>query len=342
MLIQSLEQKTRLALTTVLLTIIGSTVVCAFCIFYCAKLVTEERSQIYVIDGDIPFLAERSKQEANFIMEAKAHIQLFHQYFFNLPPDDDYIKWTLSKAMYMADGTALKQKQAMEENGFYSDIVSSSAVCMIICDSIKLDEQSRKFKYYGTQIIKRRSRDMKRSLITVGSIENVPRTRNNPHGLLITNWRTLEKAKARWENEAKGKVESFVRKLSLQWKVRERIDAANAWAVKHPKRTATMTIGALICSLCLGIVVSLYTPQSSKDIVGEIENVQPMFAGLQSIQNGKNVQVHEVGQLALRGQRLKWELDSLVHIPVKTHQDSMLIISKYRQLEMIVANLKHQ
>ncbi len=136
--------------------------------------------------------AERSKQEANFIMEAKAHIQLFHQYFFNLPPDDDYIKWTLSKAMYMADGTALKQKQAMEENGFYSDIISSSAVCMIICDSIKLDEHTRKFKYYGTQIIKRRSRDMKRSLITVGSIENVPRTRNNPHGLLITNWRTLE------------------------------------------------------------------------------------------------------------------------------------------------------
>ena len=141
MLIQSLEQKTRLALTTVLLTIIGSTVVCACCVFYCAKLVTEERNQIYVLDGDIPFLAERSKQEANFVMEAKAHIQLFHQYFFNLPPDDDYIKWTLSKAMYMADGTALKQKQAMEENGFYSDIVSSSAVCMIICDSIKLDEQ---------------------------------------------------------------------------------------------------------------------------------------------------------------------------------------------------------
>ena len=150
-----------------------------------------------------------------------------------------------------------------------------------------------------------------------------------------------KEAKARWENEAKGKVESFVKKLSLQWKVRERIDAANAWAVKHPKRTATMTIGALVCSLCLGIVVSLYTPQSSKDIVGEIENVQPMFAGLQSIQNGKNVQVREVGQLALRGQRLKGELDSLVRIPIKTHQDSTLIIYKYRQLEMIVTNLKH-
>ena len=151
-----------------------------------------------------------------------------------------------------------------------------------------------------------------------------------------------KEAKTRWEQETRGKVKSFVRKLSLQWKIRERIDAANAWAVKHPKHTAAMTVGALVCSLCFGIVVSLYSPQSSKDIVGEIENVQPMFAGLQSIQNGKNVQVREVGQLALRGQRLKWELDSLVHIPVKTHRDSMLIISKYRQLEMIVANLKHQ
>ena len=177
---------------TVLLTVIGSVVVCGLTVFYCTRLVAQERSQIYILDGDIPFLAERSLQEANFVMEAKAHIQLFHQYFFNLPPDDDYIKWKLGKALYMADGTAMKQKQAMEENGFYSDIISSSAVCTIKCDSIQFDEHEKKFKYFGTQLIKRRSRDLKRSIITVGEIENVPRTQNNPHGLLITNWRTLE------------------------------------------------------------------------------------------------------------------------------------------------------
>lgn len=192
MLIQSLEQKTRLALTTVMLMAVTSMVVCGLCLYWCVGLVKEERSQIYVLDGDIPFLAQRTKAEADFVMEAKAHIQLFHQYFFNLPPDDDYIKWTLGKAMYMADGTALKQKQAMDENGFYSDIVSSSAVCTVICDSINFDEQTRQFKYYGTQLIHRRSRDMKRSLITAGELESVPRTRNNPHGLLITKWRTLE------------------------------------------------------------------------------------------------------------------------------------------------------
>lgn len=192
MLIQSLESKTRLALMTVLLTIIGNVIICGILVVYGAKVLTEERNQVYVLDGDIPFLAQRSQQEANFVMEAKAHIQLFHQYFFTLPPDDDYIKWTLGKAMYMADGTALKQKQAMDENGFFSDIVSSSATCTIMCDSIKLDEQSRKFTYYGTQNIRRRTKSIRRTLITTGELENTPRTQNNPHGLLITHWRTLK------------------------------------------------------------------------------------------------------------------------------------------------------
>lgn len=192
MLIQSLERKTRLALMTVLLTIVGNVVICGMLIAYGAKVLSEERNQVYVLDGDIPFLAQRSQEEANFVMEAKAHIQLFHQYFFTLPPDDDYIKWTLGKAMYMADGTAIKQKQAMEENGFFSDIVSSSATCTIMCDSIKLDEHSRKFTYYGTQSIRRRTKKIRRTLITTGALENVLRTQNNPHGLLITHWRTLK------------------------------------------------------------------------------------------------------------------------------------------------------
>lgn len=94
MLIESLAQKTKLAMMTVLATIGGCAVICGFTIWCCISLVTKERQQIYVLDGDIPFLAERAKLEANFTMEAKAHIQLFHQYFFNLPPDNDYIKWT--------------------------------------------------------------------------------------------------------------------------------------------------------------------------------------------------------------------------------------------------------
>ncbi len=64
---------------TVMATIIGCAAICGFTVWRCVSLVTEERKQIYILDGDIPFLAERAGLEANFIMEAKAHIQLFHQ-----------------------------------------------------------------------------------------------------------------------------------------------------------------------------------------------------------------------------------------------------------------------
>ncbi len=84
MLIQSLAQKTRLALLTVLAAVAGCVLICGFTVWRCVSLVSEERRQIYILDGDIPFLAERAKLESNFIMEAKAHIQLFHQYVYYL------------------------------------------------------------------------------------------------------------------------------------------------------------------------------------------------------------------------------------------------------------------
>ena len=192
MLIESLEKKTKLAMVTVMLALGASAVTCGLCFYFCTGLVREQQQQVYVLDGSIPFMAERSKNEMTFDIEAKAHIQLFHQYFFNLSPDDEYLKWTFSKAMYLADESALRQKQAIEETGFYSQLLSSSAVETIVADSIELDKEQMCFKYYGTQMIKRRTNSVKRSIITVGRLRNVPRTQNNPHGLLITNWRTLE------------------------------------------------------------------------------------------------------------------------------------------------------
>ena len=46
MLIESLAQKTRLAMITVFAVIVGCTVICAFTIWCCISLVNEERQQI--------------------------------------------------------------------------------------------------------------------------------------------------------------------------------------------------------------------------------------------------------------------------------------------------------
>lgn len=192
MLIESLEQKTRLAMITVLATIAGSVIICCAILLISFNKISDERNQIYILDGQIPFLAERAELETTYEIEAKAHINMFHQNFFNLPPDNEYIEYSIGKAMYLADGSALKQKKSMEEKGFFNDLVSSSAVCSIICDSINVNTETNDFMFYGRQLIKRRTSQIHRSMITTGKLYTVPRSKNNPHGLMIVNWRTLE------------------------------------------------------------------------------------------------------------------------------------------------------
>jgi hypothetical protein len=47
------------------------------------------------------------------------------------------------------------------------------------------------FCYYGRQRIERKTAILMRQLITEGNLKRVPRTENNPHGFLITDWRTI-------------------------------------------------------------------------------------------------------------------------------------------------------
>ncbi len=119
------------------------------------------------------------------------YIENFHHYFFTLAPDDKYIKYTMEKAMYLIDETGLAQYNALKEKGFYGNIMGTSAVFSIFCDSIQFNKDNMSFTYYGRQRIERRTSILMRELVTEGFVKRVPRTENNPHGLLIVNWRTI-------------------------------------------------------------------------------------------------------------------------------------------------------
>lgn len=97
----------------------------------------------------------------------------------------------MEKAMYLVDETGLAQYNTLKEKGFYSNILGTSSVFSIYCDSIAFNKEKMEFTYYGRQRIERRSNILMRELVTAGQLKRVPRTENNPHGLLIVNWRTL-------------------------------------------------------------------------------------------------------------------------------------------------------
>ncbi|WP_439897915.1 hypothetical protein, partial [Escherichia coli] len=85
---------------------------------------------------------------------------------FTLAPDDKYIDYTIKKAMYLIDESGLAQYNTLKENGFYNNIIGTSTICSIFCDSIKLNKKDMSFTYYGRQRIERRTSILMRQLIT--------------------------------------------------------------------------------------------------------------------------------------------------------------------------------
>ena len=191
MVIKNLENKIKLVGIICSLFLLGCIIISIASIWTARGMVTDAQQKIYVLDGNVPSLVERSTMQETLDVEAKSHIEMFHHYFFTLAPDDKYIKYTMEKAMYLVDETGLAQYNTLKEKGFYSNIMGTSAVFSIYCDSIKVDMQNMDFTYYGRQRIERRSSILTRELVTAGQLKRVPRTDNNPHGLLIVNWRTL-------------------------------------------------------------------------------------------------------------------------------------------------------
>ena len=102
------------------------------------------------------------------------------------------MEYQMKKAMYLVDESGMQQYNDLKEKGFFNSILSSSSVLTLETDSISLDIPKRYFRYYGKLKIDRRSSTVIRSLITEGYLKDIPRSDNNPHGVLITNWKTLE------------------------------------------------------------------------------------------------------------------------------------------------------
>lgn len=190
-LLENLDKKMKFSLVLSITTLAGSVIFCLMTLLFSFNFASEERKKIYVLDGETPRLANLTGQDVSIEIEVRAHVNRFHELFFTLAPDDKYIQYNIEKAMYLTDESGLMQYNTLKERGFYNNIIGASAQFSIITDSIKFNKSNMSFTYYGRQRIERKSSILFRELVTEGNIEQTTRTENNPHGLLITNYRTV-------------------------------------------------------------------------------------------------------------------------------------------------------
>jgi len=192
MIIKNIEAKIKLATFISFGSFICAIVMSAIAFSVSFRMVADSRKSIYILNNGVPLQATQTDTQLNRPAKYRAHIDLFHSLFFSLTPDDKFIEYQLKKAMYLVDESGVRQYNNLKENGYFNSILSSSSVLTLQTDSISVDIASHHFRYYGKLKIDRRSSTVLRSLITEGYLKDIPRSDNNPHGVLITGWKTLE------------------------------------------------------------------------------------------------------------------------------------------------------
>ena len=180
----------------------GCFFLCGYVLYKSYELSARVQDKIYILVGDQAMEAYASKRKDNVLVEAKSHIGLFHTYFFTLDPDEKVINGNMTKALYMADGSAKTQYDNLKETGYYSNIISGNISQQISIDSVVVSIKSEPYYFhcYGTIKIIRPNSIVTRNLITQGFLRNVSRSEHNPHGFLIERWETLENKDIKTEN----------------------------------------------------------------------------------------------------------------------------------------------
>lgn len=177
-----------------MLVIVGCIIICCYTLYKSFTAVTLMQDRVYILANGKALEAYSSDRKDNIPVEARDHVKTFHKFFFTLDPDDKVIKANVTKALYLADDSAKRVYDDLKENGYYAGVISGNISQTITIDSItvNIDEYPYHFKCFARQNIIRTTSILNRNLITEGTLRNVSRSDNNPHGFLIERWNTLE------------------------------------------------------------------------------------------------------------------------------------------------------
>jgi conjugative transposon TraK protein len=185
------------------LLILANVITLCFAIYKSYDFAGKAENRVHILYNGKVLQAFASDRKSNLPVELRDHIKTFHEYFFDLSPDDKAIRAGVTKALYLADESAKHQYDNLRENGFYAGLISANISQQVIVDSIRLDMDQYPYPFtcYATEKLIRTSGAVTRSLVTQGRVRDIHiETDNNPHGFLIERWETLENKDLNTEN----------------------------------------------------------------------------------------------------------------------------------------------
>ncbi|UAB83129.1 conjugal transfer protein TraK [Zunongwangia sp. SCSIO 43204] len=174
----------------VLSSVICSAVVCIISVVMVIKLHRESQDNAFVIneEGNIIPLKLVNQRE-NLKVEALAHLELFHRYFYGLNANN--YKNNIEKSLWLGNSSVSDLYQQKQADGVYNRLLQYSLVQKVITIDSQVDLQNQPYQFSTTTIfeINRGSVTDRYELKTAGQLLQVDRNfPHNPHGLLITDF----------------------------------------------------------------------------------------------------------------------------------------------------------
>ena len=84
MVIKNLENKIKLVSIICVVFLVGCVVIAMTSIWTARSMVVDAQKKIYVLDGTVPVLVQRTTMDETLDVEAKSHIEMFHHILYNL------------------------------------------------------------------------------------------------------------------------------------------------------------------------------------------------------------------------------------------------------------------
>lgn len=82
MVIKNLENKIKLVGIICSLFLIGCIIISVSSIWTARTMVADAQKKVYVLDGNVPILVNRTTMDETLEVEAKSHVEMFHHYLY--------------------------------------------------------------------------------------------------------------------------------------------------------------------------------------------------------------------------------------------------------------------
>lgn len=174
----------------VLAVVITSALVCVLSVMLVIQEHHRAQQQAFVVSAEgevIPLKLVR--QQENLEIEALAHLQLFHEYFYNLSPHN--YKEQMEKALWLGNTSVSELYLQKRAEGFYNRLLQYSLLQKVTAFEAQVAVQEPPYRFEATLqlTINRGEHTDYYELKTSGALLQVDRSfPHNPHGLLITDY----------------------------------------------------------------------------------------------------------------------------------------------------------